>query len=102
LKEWLGMRTNAPKTYSNVNSTFSYEIRLDQLKVSRERNAGEMSRLEADLQLAEKELEEANSVKSGLNSRFIMYQNLRGYVTDLVDCLRCKVHTMTSSVIPTS
>jgi len=69
------------------------------LKMSRERNAGELSRLKADLQLSEKEHKEANEVKSGLNSRFIMYQNLRGYVTDLVDCLRCKVHTMANSVM---
>ncbi len=68
--------------------------RLQRLRLSKDRNAGELSRVEADLQLAEKELNEANGVKSDLNSRFIMYQNLRGYVTDLVDCLRCKVHMM--------
>lgn len=67
------------------------------LKISRERNAGELGRLKADLQLAEKELKEATEVKSGLNSRFIMFQNLSGYVIDLVDCLRCKVHTMANS-----
>ncbi|CAL8099261.1 unnamed protein product [Orchesella dallaii] len=65
--------------------------RLEKLKLSRDRNAGELSRLTADLQLAEKELKEASEAKPNLSSRFILYQNLRGYVTDLVDCLRCKV-----------
>jgi len=66
--------------------------RLEKLKLSRDRNAGELSRLTADLQLAEKELKDASEAKPNLSSRFILYQNLRGYVTDLVDCLRCKVH----------
>jgi hypothetical protein len=74
--------------------------RLERLERSREQKAGELSRILADLQLAEKELDEANQVKDGLNSRFIMYQNLRGYVDDLVDCLRCKVHTMVNYTHP--
>ncbi|ODN06382.1 PAX3- and PAX7-binding protein 1 [Orchesella cincta] len=58
--------------------------RLEKLKLSRDRNAGELSRLTADLQLAEKELKDASESKPNLSSRFILYQNLRGYVTDLV------------------
>lgn len=66
--------------------------RLEKLKLSRDRNVGELSRLQADLQLAEREIKETSVAKPDLSSRFILYQNLRGYVTDLVDCLRCKVH----------
>lgn len=73
--------------------------RLTKLKISKEAHEGALSRMEADLKLVEEELVEARAAKPALSSRFILYQNLRGYVTDLVDCLRCKVHTMTSSVI---
>ena len=74
-------------------------FRLDKLKLSKEAHEGSLSRMEADLKLADEELVEAYDAKPALSSRYILYQNLRGYVTDLVDCLRCKVHTMANSVI---
>ncbi|KAL0100277.1 hypothetical protein PUN28_019575 [Cardiocondyla obscurior] len=61
--------------------------RLDNLKEVHRRHQLDQERLEEELQLTIKELDESEVRTPHYAQRFRYYQELRGYVTDLVECL---------------
>lgn len=65
--------------------------RLDSLKEVHRRHQLDQDRLEQELGQTVKELDDAEIRAPQLAQRFRYYQELRGYVTDLVECLDEKV-----------
>ncbi|KAG5317046.1 PAXB1 protein, partial [Acromyrmex heyeri] len=61
--------------------------RLDNLKEVHRRHQQDQERLEGELQQTIKELDESEVRTPHYAQRFRYYQELRGYVTDLVECL---------------
>jgi GC-rich sequence DNA-binding factor len=64
---------------------------LDSLKEVHRRHEQDQERLEQELQQTMKELDEGEVRTPHFAQRFRYYQELRGYVTDLVECLDEKV-----------
>lgn len=64
---------------------------MDSLKEVQRRRLQDKERLEQELQQTMKELDEGEIRMPHYAQRFRYYQELRGYVTDLVECLDEKV-----------
>ncbi|XP_011870465.1 PREDICTED: PAX3- and PAX7-binding protein 1 [Vollenhovia emeryi] len=69
--------------------------RLDNLKEVHRRHQQDHERLEGELEQAVKELDECEVRTPHYAQRFRYYQELRGYVTDLVECLDEKLPLIT-------
>lgn len=65
--------------------------RLDNLREVHSRHQLDQDQLEQELEQTVKELDEGEARAPQLAQRFRYYQELRGYVTDLVECLDEKV-----------
>lgn len=75
----------------NLCTRMVFYWRLDNLKEVHRRHEQDLERLEQELRQTVKELDEGEIRTPHFAQRFRYYQELRGYVTDLVECLDEKV-----------
>ncbi|KAJ8942846.1 hypothetical protein NQ314_009908 [Rhamnusium bicolor] len=81
--------TGAPKTPQMIAEKLREHFQ--NVCMSRERNKVQLQKTQEDIQQVTQELEDLRVKAPGAAERFRFYQELRGYITDLVECLDEKV-----------
>lgn len=77
------------KRINNENCFFNF--RLEKLEEVHTRRNFELQNITEEMKMLSTDLAQCKAMVPELTSRFQFYQDLRGYVTDLVECLDEKV-----------
>ena len=90
MSRWKILDKLVPITVDSLKTRL--QNRLDELKETHHSHTQRLERLESDMETAEKEVDEVEERSESNSVDYQFYQQMRGYIRDLLSCLTEKVH----------